>query len=228
MGKLEGRVAIVTGGAQGIGKAIVDKLAEEGATVVVADIDGAKGELAAAAVGGQAIRTDISSARFSPRRCCMAARQARCSSATPPSYLRPGRHRLKWRHHEREPRRHFRIPLRIGRHRKAGSGACQHRPNSILAGTPTWPAEAQGGVFAFTRRSPPGSLEGIAVNAGGPGLTAKEHRRSPHADAYDFVSCGHPGAGVSAYRACGAFLASEEAGWVTGQMLVVDAGMVRW
>jgi len=25
-----------------------------------------------------------------------------------------------------------------------------------------------------------------------------------------------------------AFLASEEAGWITGQMLVVDAGMVRW
>ena len=38
MGKLDNRVAIVTGGAQGIGRAIVDKLAEEGATVVVADL----------------------------------------------------------------------------------------------------------------------------------------------------------------------------------------------
>ncbi|HKZ90756.1 MAG TPA: SDR family NAD(P)-dependent oxidoreductase, partial [Candidatus Limnocylindrales bacterium] len=58
--KLEGRVAIVTGGAQGIGRAIVDKLAEEGARVIVADIDGEKGEAAAAAVSGLAIRTDIS------------------------------------------------------------------------------------------------------------------------------------------------------------------------
>jgi len=38
MGKLDNRVAIVTGAAQGIGKASADKLAEEGATVVGADI----------------------------------------------------------------------------------------------------------------------------------------------------------------------------------------------
>ena len=38
MGKLDNRVAIVTGAAQGIGKAVADKLAEEGATVVGVDI----------------------------------------------------------------------------------------------------------------------------------------------------------------------------------------------
>ena len=36
--KLKERVAIVTGGAQGIGKAYALKLAEEGAKVVIADI----------------------------------------------------------------------------------------------------------------------------------------------------------------------------------------------
>ena len=38
--KLEGKVAIVTGGAQGIGQGIVRCLAEEGADVVIADING--------------------------------------------------------------------------------------------------------------------------------------------------------------------------------------------
>jgi len=38
MSKLEGRVAIVTGGAKGIGKTYVRALADEGATVIVADI----------------------------------------------------------------------------------------------------------------------------------------------------------------------------------------------
>ena len=39
MGKLEGRTAIVTGGAQGIGGATARRLAEEGAKVLIADVD---------------------------------------------------------------------------------------------------------------------------------------------------------------------------------------------
>lgn len=48
MSRLEGRVVIVTGGAQGIGRAYCERLAQEGASVVVADIDGPRAEAVAA------------------------------------------------------------------------------------------------------------------------------------------------------------------------------------
>ena len=51
---LEARVAVVTGGARGVGAAISRRLAELGATVVVADIDEKGAGAEAAAIGGTA------------------------------------------------------------------------------------------------------------------------------------------------------------------------------
>ena len=48
----QGRVAFVTGAASGIGKAIATRLAVEGACVVIADLDLAKAQAAAAEIGG--------------------------------------------------------------------------------------------------------------------------------------------------------------------------------
>ena len=51
MGKVEGKVALVTGGSSGIGAGCATRLAEEGATVVITDLQDAKGEEMAVAIG---------------------------------------------------------------------------------------------------------------------------------------------------------------------------------
>jgi NAD(P)-dependent dehydrogenase (short-subunit alcohol dehydrogenase family) len=61
MGRLDGKVALVTGAASGIGLVTARRLAQEGARVVLADVDEKGGEAAARGIGGDArfVRCDV-------------------------------------------------------------------------------------------------------------------------------------------------------------------------
>jgi NAD(P)-dependent dehydrogenase (short-subunit alcohol dehydrogenase family) len=59
--RLDGKTAIVTGAAKGIGRGIADRFAEAGASVVIADVDREVGQTAARAIGGEFVAVDMSS-----------------------------------------------------------------------------------------------------------------------------------------------------------------------
>jgi 3alpha(or 20beta)-hydroxysteroid dehydrogenase len=61
MGKLDGRVAIITGGARGQGESEARLFAAEGATVVVTDLLAEQGQRVAADIGGTFLRHDVTS-----------------------------------------------------------------------------------------------------------------------------------------------------------------------
>ena len=63
MGRLDDKVTIVTGAGRGIGRGIVEKLAAEGAKVVVSDVDEESARETAGAIGGGAVglRADVTS-----------------------------------------------------------------------------------------------------------------------------------------------------------------------
>ncbi|MDR6176557.1 3alpha(or 20beta)-hydroxysteroid dehydrogenase [Nocardioides zeae] len=56
---LTGRVALVTGGAQGLGEGMARALAAAGATVVVADLQDEAGQAVAASIGGVFVHVDV-------------------------------------------------------------------------------------------------------------------------------------------------------------------------
>ncbi len=53
------RTALVTGGASGIGRACAQRFADDGMNVVIVDLDPARGEAAAAALGAHFVETDL-------------------------------------------------------------------------------------------------------------------------------------------------------------------------
>lgn len=243
MGKLDGRVAIVTGAAQGIGRAIAGKLAEEGAAVAVADLNGEGAEKAAGELGGLAVQADVSLEADATRIVDTVLREhGKVDALVHAAAIIPF---VAWDEVDFAYwRKVISVDLDgtylIGRAvekpmREAGYGRIVNlASNAFYAGTPNMGPylAAKGGVVGLTRaQATELGRYGITANAVAPGITRSEGvLNSPHKDAFDFVQAlqaiprhGEP----RDIAPAAAFLASEESGWITGQVLLADAGHIR-
>jgi pyridoxal 4-dehydrogenase len=246
MRRFEGRVAVVSGAAQGMGKAVADRLGQEGATVVAVDINGDGANATAKALGGKSfgVACDIGDEdQVGKLFAEVSSKFGKLDVLVNVAAIVPF---VKWDElNFKEWRRVVRVNLdglylmcRAGSDlmRKHNYGRIVNfSSNSIFAGTPNMAhyVASKGGVLTFTRALAT-ELGGykITVNTVCPGLTDTEGvQQTPHKEAFGFVEMlqaikgkGMPSDIVPAV----AFLASDEAHWITGQALNVDAGMVRW
>jgi len=243
MKKSEGRVAIVTGSAQGIGKAIASRLAEDGATVVIADVNEAGAKAVALELGGFAFKVDVSDeGQVAALVEATLAKYGRIDILVNDAAIVPF---VPWDElNFKEWRRVMAVNLdgiflmcrAVGDvMAKAGYGRIINiASNTFVAGTPNMAhyVAAKGGIVGFTRSlATEVGKNGITVNAVAPGLTESEGvMAGPHAGGFDFVVPlqAIPRRGMpNDIAPTVAFLASEEARWVTGSLIVVDGGHTR-
>jgi meso-butanediol dehydrogenase / (S,S)-butanediol dehydrogenase / diacetyl reductase len=250
MGRLDGKVAAVTGGASGIGEATVRRFLAEGASVASCDRDGERGERVAADLESAGAKIAFTQADVGTRGRMPRLRQ-RCRAK-----VRAPRHpRQQCRHPQiregrggecRELERDVNLmgyvfcakaAVPLMRRNKGGAIVNVASVRSVVAGGGNLQYDTtKAAVAGLTRAlAADHSPEGIRVNAVGPGpiftpfhqrriAAAGETVEQYNARAVQVTMLKRPGRAEEVAAAI-LFLASDEASYVTGALLFVDGGM---
>ena len=250
MTRFEGRVALITGGASGLGLAVASQLKSEGASLVLVDWDPTSLGAAAAELGAHHLEGDVSAAATAAAAVELAYREfKRLDVLFNNAGIDPLRARSVVETDEQDWDRVLDVNVKsaflfakaaIPLMREGGGGAIVN--TASIAGLKAAGEEAAYSVSKAAMVSLTQSLavdfanDGIRANCVCPGfmeMVMTDRRReltevqisARYAYADEHVPLGRQGTYQEVAR-CVAFLASDEASYVTGAALVVDGGLL--
>lgn len=237
--ELQNKVAVVTGGANGIGFANARLLAENGASVWILDLEREKPDEAARQIGGKGIAVDVSDRQ--------AVDAAMAAVATPDVVIvAAGTVRFAdfWEQTEADWDRIISVNLTGAFHtvQSAGRIMRERRRGAIVLIASTNSFDGESGLVAYNA-SKAGLLGllhtsanelgpyGVRINAVCPGLIRTRLTASLFADQdasreyFRDIPLGRGGEPDEVAQAC-LFLASDRAAFITGATLFVDGGQM--
>jgi NAD(P)-dependent dehydrogenase (short-subunit alcohol dehydrogenase family) len=255
VGRLDGKVAIVTGGASGFGRATAVRFAREGARVVVVDLDEPRGaavvdELRSAGSDGRLVVGDVSQLAVAREAVGLAVDAfGRLDVLVNNAGIVQGDDRNTWDTTEEKWDQVLQVNLRsvfvcskaaVPAMLEGGGGSIVNVASiaaSVCTGGSAY-AASKGAILSYTRHTARElARRGVRMNAVSPGFM-RTPMTTGEREGLDLDAQEERVAGFAAHlpmKRMGAmddiadailFLASDEAGYITGQEVIVDGGYV--